>query len=80
MLTLGQLTAVLLDNLQNLLRLSLLTLSILSNLHGTNGFLFSLVGMTDEREESDAWINSSERGGIRQSQNCPKLVVTIIGE
>ena len=35
--------------------------------------------MTNEREESDACINSSERGGIRQSQNSPEYEHTLEG-
>ena len=35
--------------------------------------------MTNEREESDACINSSERGGIRQSQNRPEYEHTLEG-
>ena len=35
--------------------------------------------MTNEREESDACINSSERGGIRQSQNLPEYEHTLEG-
>ena len=35
--------------------------------------------MTNEREKSDACINSSERGGIRQSQNSPEYEHTLEG-
>ena len=35
--------------------------------------------MTNEREESDACINSSERGGIRQSQNRLEYEHTLEG-
>ena len=35
--------------------------------------------MTNEREESDACISSSERGGIRRCQNRPEYVHTLEG-
>lgn len=35
--------------------------------------------MTNEQEECDACINSSERGGIRRSQNCPEYEHTLEG-